>query len=144
MSDTDADSPLRFVVLHHIPGQDFDRTDEQHFDWMFQTDDGLRTWASLVCRFDGGDILISCQSLPLHRTAYLDYEGPIVGKQGSENRGSVRRVLSGTFTVVEDLQTRFEAVLSIDEEAKKLLTIKWQPDAEAAWTLSLKTHTAPE
>lgn len=138
MSDIKSEPPLRFVVLHHIPGQDFGRTDEEHFDWMFQSGDGLRTWASPVCRFDGGDFLIPCQSLPPHRIAYLDYEGPVSG-----NRGSVGRVLSGTFTVVEDLQTRFVVALSVDGETGKLLIIESQSDTPSAWTLSLKNHTAP-
>lgn len=99
----------RFVVLHHVPGAGFDRTDHEHFDWMFESDDGLRTWATTVCDFDHCDLELRGRSLPPHRIAYLDYEGPVSG-----DRGTVRRVLSGTYTITDDGDDRFAANLSID------------------------------
>lgn len=130
---------MRFVVLHHIPGQDFGRTNDEHFDWMFQSGDALRTWATPVCRFSDGDLMLPCQSLPPHRVAYLDYEGPVSG-----NRGTVRRVLSGTFTVKEQLHDRFVALLLIAGDESARCTIELQSDTESAWTLSLNNQAAPE
>lgn len=139
MGDPDSTAGLRFVVLHHVPGEDFGRTDEEHFDWMFQSGDALRTWASPVCRFSAGDLVLPCQSLPPHRVAYLDYEGPVSG-----NRGTVRRVLSGTFTVKEESRDSFVAMLLIAGDESARCTIELHDDTDTAWTLSLKNQAAPE
>ncbi len=74
---------------------------------MFEIEGSLRTWAT--ARIDRFDKLIEldCQLLADHRVAYLDYEGELSG-----GRGSVRRILSGTITVIEDGRDRFVAQLS--------------------------------
>lgn len=62
-----------------------------HFDLMFETAAGLLTWA--VDRLPViGQPPQPALSLPLHRAAYLDYEGPVSG-----DRGSVRRVQAGIY-----------------------------------------------
>ena len=64
---------------------------ETHWDLMLEDRDGLATW-SLVTDPLAGEYPIQCIQLPLHRKAYLDYEGPVSG-----NRGSVRRLDRGRF-----------------------------------------------
>ncbi|MEW4567699.1 DNA polymerase ligase N-terminal domain-containing protein [Tautonia sp. JC769] len=76
-------SPARFVVLEH-------RWDGVHWDFMLEAGPALRTWA--LSRFPEPATDIPATSLPDHRLAYLDYEGPV-----SNDRGSVRRVDRGTF-----------------------------------------------
>ena|SRR5690242_6473974 len=76
--------PLRFVILRH------DGIETPHFDCMFETSPGsdLLSFRSPIWPLAMGTELAS---LGDHRRAYLDYEGPV-----SNNRGHVRRVLSGT------------------------------------------------
>ena len=66
----------RFVVLFHDGGVRSDGCTEPHFDWMFEWDGQLRTWATPVISFESRDepIAVSCQPLPNHRIDYLDYE----------------------------------------------------------------------
>jgi len=80
-------SQVRYVVLHHTG------IDQPHFDVMVETAPGgaLSTWRAPSWPLKTGDIL---QELPPHRREYLDYEGPL-----SNNRGAVRRVAGGTWTV---------------------------------------------
>ena len=76
-----------FVILRHT------ETGGVHYDLMLREGDALATW-----RLDAdpaemavGEIA-AATTLPDHRLAYLDYEGPISG-----DRGSVERVDRGTF-----------------------------------------------
>jgi hypothetical protein len=78
----------RFVVLTH--DHPF-----LHWDLMLEADAGLRTWRLHHPPDTPGDI--PAESLPAHRSAYLDYEGPV-----SDNRGTVRRWDTGTFQLVRD------------------------------------------
>ena len=81
----------RFVVLHHVGHG------PPHYDLMLEIDgqDRLRTWRLPAWPPADGD---DAEELPPHRRGYLDYEGPI-----SRDRGTVRRVASGTWTSVEGL-----------------------------------------
>ena len=81
---------LRFVVLQHSGFGD------PHFDLMFETSPGspLATWRCDQWPFGEQPNL---EPLGDHRRAYLDYEGPVSG-----NRGTVRRVESGTHVVIEN------------------------------------------
>ena len=75
----------RFVVLEH-------RWNGVHHDLMLE-DPGtgaLRTWAIDAPIVAGADL--PARSLPDHRAAYLDYEGPVSG-----DRGTVRRLDRGTY-----------------------------------------------
>jgi hypothetical protein len=80
---------LRYVVLRHegIP--------HPHFDLMFETAAGsdLTTWRSDRWPIDAPTPLTK---LADHRSAYLEYEGPLGG-----NRGSVRRVAAGNYHLHE-------------------------------------------
>ena len=77
----------RFVVLEH-------HWDGVHWDFMLEDDNMLRTWAIDVPIVAGQDL--AARSLPDHRPVYLDYEGEISG-----NRGSVKRLDSGTYEPLE-------------------------------------------
>ena len=80
-----ADAPLRFVVLHHTG------IESPHFDLMFENRAGgdLNT---LRCMHWPVTAPTQVVPLPMHRAAYLIYEGPI-----SNQRGSVVRVAAGTY-----------------------------------------------
>lgn len=103
MSDS---HPSRFVVLRHDPGPASRRSDEPHFDWMFDGGESLRTWAT--CPIDRFDLEfdVQCDGLPDHRRDYLDYEGPV-----SDQRGNVTRVMTGHFDLIESTDRRFTAKL---------------------------------
>lgn len=73
----------QFVLLEHDHP-------ELHWDFMLESDDVLLTWRLDCIPDKAGEI--AALSLPDHRMAYLDYEGPISG-----NRGSVLRVDRGNF-----------------------------------------------
>jgi hypothetical protein len=78
---------MRYVILHHT-GWIAD-----HFDLLLEADDAgpLHTW-----RLDRWPEPTRIEQLPDHRRIYLEYEGPVSGR-----RGSVRRVASGAYEVVE-------------------------------------------
>lgn len=76
----------RFVLLEHDHP-------EFHWDFMLESNDTLLTWRLDRIPDKAGEI--AAVSLPDHRIAYLDYEGPISG-----NRGSVVRVDRGDFEVL--------------------------------------------
>ena len=80
----------RFVILHHVmpPGS----TRASHWDWMFERDGVLTTWA-VEC--SPGPAPTEAKQLPDHRLEYLQYEGPIRG-----GRGTVHRVDQGTYEPV--------------------------------------------
>ena len=106
----------RFVVLHHTVGESLERTSESHFDWMFEQQGSLRTFAtqiiaSLESSTWGSEsespaavAEMDAQPLPHHRREYLDFEGEI-----SAGRGRVRRVIAGTFECHQDNENEFIA-----------------------------------
>jgi len=73
----------RFVILKH-------ERKETHWDLMLEVGPALRTWA-LQERPDR-NAPIEARPLADHRTAYLEYEGPV-----GRHRGSVQRWDRGTF-----------------------------------------------
>ena len=66
-----------------------------HWDFMLERGDVLRTWR--LDAIPDASAAIGARSLPDHRLAYLDYEGPVSG-----DRGSVCRVDRGTYDVVRE------------------------------------------
>lgn len=81
----------RYVILTHdhpFP----------HLDLMLDTGAVLRTWRLLGDPRAGGPV--PAESLPEHRRAYLDYEGPISG-----GRGRVIRWDEGGYEVLEESAT---------------------------------------
>jgi hypothetical protein len=76
----------RYVLLEHRFS--FRSTGRNHWDLMLETDAQLLTWALEENPFSGSET--AGVQLPLHRSEYLDYEGPI-----RVQRGEVRRGLPG-------------------------------------------------
>lgn len=97
----------RFVVLYHEVGSSLSRTDQSHLDWMFESGDSLRTWASPVVESLENEFEIKCDRLPNHRSSYLDFEGLVEG-----DRGTVTRVIAGKYRLIEDRSLRFAVELS--------------------------------
>ncbi|MBU6236752.1 MAG: hypothetical protein KGQ51_02915 [Planctomycetes bacterium] len=85
------------MLLHHTGWISSNRGD--HWDWMLEpldlAQEGLITFASTRAPQAGwdGEFL---ESLPRHRAAYLDYQGPV-----SEQRGHVKQVAKGHFRWIE-------------------------------------------
>ena len=96
----------RFVVLRHEAGARLTRTDQSHYDWMFEVGGHLRTWATKPLVSLNQTSEVDCDLLSDHRLAYLDYEGEIDG-----DRGRVIRLLSGAFCLIDDSADRFVAEL---------------------------------
>ena len=98
---TDMADALRYVVLHHTG------YGEPHYDLMFETAAGspLATWRSATW-----PTISNLTALADHRSAYLDYEGPV-----SNNRGQVRRAVAGTHTILEHTPQRLHIQLDTGE-----------------------------
>ena len=83
----------RFAVLYHD-------WPAPHFDFLLENEAALLTWrlsAWPVPRCDADPFQpVHAERIGDHRSIYLDYEGPV-----SQNRGSVRRIDSGTFVPVD-------------------------------------------
>ena len=89
----------RFVILTH------DSPAGRHWDFMLELGDALATWS--LEEPPEADRPIRAEALPDHRTAYLEYEGPISG-----NRGSVTQWDRGTYRLQQHDEHRLVAVLS--------------------------------
>jgi hypothetical protein len=76
----------RFVILRH------DSPQGEHFDFMLEAGDVLKTWA--LPRPPAIGMEMQCEALADHRLAYLDYEGSV-----SRQRGVVTRWDRGTYTL---------------------------------------------
>tara|TARA_R110002072_G_C7978996_1_gene536081 strand:+ start:97363 stop:97728 length:366 start_codon:yes stop_codon:yes gene_type:complete len=76
----------QFVLLEHDHP-------ELHWDLMLERGDALLTWR--LDRIPAAAGAFAATSLPDHRVAYLDYEGPVSG-----NRGSVLRIDRGDFELL--------------------------------------------
>jgi hypothetical protein len=112
----------RFVVLRHDVGSTLSgdstgtgrrvtRSDQSHFDWMFQVGDALRTWATTPLAGFDQSLDLPCDLLSDHRLAYLEYEGDIGG-----DRGCVTRVLAGQFLLLDQDSDRFAARMTWQDE----------------------------
>jgi len=101
MTDTSNTGLGRYVVLAHT------RADGTHCDLMLEAKGTLVTWA-----LDNLELLVNSpeaqgRRLPDHRTAYLEYEGPISG-----GRGSVKRIAAGSILKLDRDDCRVCAVLA--------------------------------
>jgi len=85
---------MRFVILHHEMPAGADRP--SHFDLMLESEHGLKTW-SLSDWPPTSEQSVRGIPLPIHRKAYLTFEGPISGR-----RGSVRRIDEGDYDTLEE------------------------------------------
>lgn len=105
-----------------------------HFDWMFEGESGLQTWSTPRALRRDGDDAIEATELPLHRTAYLDYEGPVSG-----DRGTVRRVEAGHFRFRHRSEDRWE--LDVQGDRVGRLVIRRSATGETAvWRIEFRLH----
>jgi hypothetical protein len=87
----------RFVVLEHDHPT-------LHWDLMLDIGESLRSWR--LGALPQAGITTTCASTPDHRLSYLEYEGPV-----SRNRGAVKRVLAGDYSIVEETAEQLIAEL---------------------------------
>jgi len=88
----------RFVVLRHESPRGL------HWDLLLEAGPVLRAWA--LPEVPELERQLTCEALPDHRPAYLEYEGPISG-----GRGSVTRWDEGAYEVQQDCGTVLTAVI---------------------------------
>jgi hypothetical protein len=72
---------------------------------MLEQDDGLRTWR--IAELPANNKHIAATSLGLHRSAYLDYEGPLSG-----NRGEVMRWDQGIYSEMTEANGVLKALIN--------------------------------
>lgn len=127
-------SPRRFVIVHHKVGSKFKRTNQDHFDWMFQTGESLTTFATPVVSDLDSDFQIPCQPLPEHRIEYLDFEGVIPDRGERRDRGSVVQIASGRFEMTMNTNDCFLAKLLFGPVKIGTAMVEFQR-AEPHWNL---------
>jgi hypothetical protein len=103
---------------------------------MLEKGDVLETWAldELPCSWiklaDDLQVAdsntVNVERLADHRLAYLDYEGPVSG-----DRGSVRRLDTGTFKALSDSQT----YALVGELIRGRITLQPSSDPRSQWQL---------
>ena len=115
----------RFVLLEH-------NWDGVHWDLMLETGAVLRTWAIDAPLVAGTEL--AARALPDHRRHYLDYEGAVSG-----NRGTVRRVDAGTYSVLEWADTRVRVRLQGSQLVGEVVLCQVGEKSEGAssWVLRL-------
>ncbi|MCH8042309.1 MAG: hypothetical protein IID44_01195 [Planctomycetes bacterium] len=117
----------RFVILHHEMPPDGKRS--SHWDFMLQWEDVLKTWA-LDERPETGKTT-AATALDDHRTAYLDYEGPI-----SDDRGSVTRWDAGTYRLVRQSEEEWVIDLAGNRLTGRVTLVR-ASDGERRWLFTL-------
>jgi len=117
----------RFVILLHETPPGSSRA--SHYDLMLEQGDALWTWACESLPEHGK--AVTAERLPDHRLAYLDYEGPV-----SDDRGSVRRVASGSFDRLAATDGQVRVQLTGDAFRGELLLTR-DSAATNRWSASL-------
>ena len=112
-----------FVILRH------ETSHSVHFDLMLESAGVLKTWALPQPPQPG--LEMPCEALADHRTAYLDYEGPI-----SDDRGSVTRWDRGTYTVERQSDVEW-AVRLAGGKLNGLATLRCSADGPSRWIFFL-------
>ena len=119
----------RFVVLfHECP---LDRPRPSHWDFMLEAGSALRTWA--LSRAPDELTEQIADELPDHRTAYLDYEGPVSGDRGQVTRwdaGEFHWQVAEPEKVVVELEgkrLRGIATLARDADDPQRWRFSWSP-----------------
>jgi hypothetical protein len=95
---------------------------------MLETPEALATWA--LAKPPDASAAIAAESLPDHRMAYLEYEGPI-----SDGRGSVTRWDRGTYQLQQNDLDELAGVVA-GEILIGEITLRRSPDAPKQWTFS--------
>ena len=127
----------RYVVLRHrVPAAPADRTGGatapsrgDHYDWMFEADGHLLTWASEQWCAATQAAVLAALPLPPHRLAYLDYEGEVSG-----NRGTVDRVEAGTHRLLHVALDRY--VFAVQGGRTGVVTI-YRTAPAGSWSIAL-------
>jgi hypothetical protein len=112
----------RYVILRH------DSPQGEHFDFMLEAGDVLKTWA--LPRPPQAGIEMDCDALADHRLAYLDYEGPISGE-----RGDVTRWDRGTYTLERQNSAEWAVTLAGERLTGQATLIRLAEDAKR-WRFS--------
>jgi len=112
----------RFVVLKHTAPRG------THWDFMLEAQETLTTWA--LAQPPDAAPQVAAETLPDHRKAYLDYEGPI-----SHQRGSVTRWDRGTYQLRRHGPDEIAVVLA-GESLIGEVTLRRSADDPAQWMLS--------
>ncbi|EMI42170.1 ATP-dependent DNA ligase [Rhodopirellula sp. SWK7] len=124
---------LRFTIALHRIGPGLDRDTSagvpitDHLDWFFETTldqaNSLKTFASSIEDFESS--AIATTQLVDHRVAYLDYDGDVSG-----NRGSVQRLVTGTYQLVASSANRFAiGPIAIEKAVASDSQLDQEPDA---------------
>ena len=95
---------------------------------MLETREALATWA--LSEPPNAAPAIAAESLPDHRVAYLDYEGPVSG-----DRGSVTRWDRGTYQLQRHEPDELVAVVA-GETLVGEVTLRRLTDDPSRWTFS--------
>lgn len=95
------DKPRRFVVQHHVLSAN------QHWDLMLEYNDTLATWQLSDPPENCAKTRVTAIRLADHRTAYLDYEGPV-----SNDRGHVAIADAGTYRLISRSEALWEIELT--------------------------------
>lgn len=114
----------QFVLLEHDHP-------ELHWDFMLERGDALLTWRLDRIPAEAGEI--AATSLPDHRIAYLDYEGPVSG-----NRGTVQRIDRGDFELLSSDRDSLSVCLDGSRLQGTVRLQKVSPDGspgESAWRM---------
>jgi len=107
-----------------------------HYDFMIEWGSVLRTWR-LGC-IPSESASIPAEPLPDHRTAYLDYEGPVSG-----DRGTVSRIDRGEFEILAESRTSLELSLQGERTLGRALLGAWpRHNSEPAWEFYWTPETA--
>lgn len=132
----------RCVVLHHQVGRGFRRSQNDHFDWMFDTGSDLITFATTEIHHWQSDRVVDCVRLPNHRRVYLDFEGDIPNRGEQRDRGRVDRVLVGTFTACCETEwmtaTEFAVHVHVSQSRTTESSLKGNTEIPAAMRLQFE------
>jgi len=110
-----------------------------HFDWMFEVNESLLTWATEAVLPADRFSEVTAIGLPLHRMAYLDYEGPV-----SANRGSVRRIETGLFQLIAAAANHYEFELMGDRCGRLVIQRTDGGEADSFWRMIFWPKTDEE
>ena len=143
---------LRFALLYHQCPPAYQRP--SHWDLMLEAGNTLRTWALAELPSDWrvahGATVAACGECPPlavgseveaellvdHRTAYLDYEGPVSG-----GRGNVTRVAAGVYDETTVGSSQLEIVVSVGDWTGRIVMSR-DPEDESRWRLICRPISA--
>lgn len=127
----------RFVFLRHSVPETFQPVTGRgdHFDLMLEpsSEASLWTWAVEQNIFNADRKSFRCNAdrLPDHRRVYLDFEGAVSG-----GRGTVKRVASGTFRLLESSVGLTLAIVAEQDSIAGELVLT--PRKDSFWSLEFK------